>query len=488
MTKPKIVKFGRYDVAEVYIPMFYDKHFTKLFYGSRNSTKSHFAALLKLIRAIELPYFKCLMVRKIKDAIKDSIYSTLKEVAERHGIDDQFEFNDHTGRITCLSNGNTFVPKGTHEVLGSGGNAKGVTNPTDALIDEMDEITESEYKSLVYSIRGSNDLEIIGIFNTNKIDEDHWIFKRWFPPTNTFEVADGSHTYIRSKRSNTIILHTNYLMNPYVSDQIKTEFEYDKKFDYEYYELDGLGLIKTVKSTHMAFKYYDPKTHIDKSIKFNPDMLVYLHWDFNRLPHHTVGLSQPQGYDPATGVYQWNIVTEFCLEDKSITEVQREINTYLRENNYMSNRVAIVCDYSGNTKRDHDSITDINKIKKELKRGGFEVVDRTKVNPSVTASLSFANDVFKEEVLMSQRSNYPGAKIRIRINPDAKFHCDDFKKTKTDKTGGILKVTQRDQFIEDGIKVNRTYQARGHAVDSWRYLLTSVFEEEYSLYKSQFIN
>lgn len=487
MIKPKIVKFGKYDVPQVYLPMFHDKHFVKLFYGSRSSAKSHFAALLKLLRAIELPYFKCLMVRKIKDAIKDSIYSTLKEVAERHGIDDQFEFNDHTGRITCIANGNSFVPKGTHETLGSGGNAKGVTNPTDALIDEMDEITESEYKSLVYSIRGSNDLEIIGIFNTNRIDQDHWIFKRWFPPTNTFEVPDGSHTYIKSKRSNTIILHTNYKMIPYVSEQIKEEFEYDKKYDYEYYELDGLGLIKTVKSVHMAFKYYDPKVHVDKSIVFNPNMLVYLHWDFNRLPHHTVGLSQPNGYNSSENIYQWNIVKEFCLTDKSISEVQEEINLYLKKKNYMNDNVAIVCDYSGNTKKDHDSVSDVNKIIKALKKGGFSVINRTKVNPSVTASLSFVNDVFKESVKMSSRSNHPGATIRLRIHPGAKFHCDDFKKTKKNKAGGILKVTQRDQFIEDGIRVTRTYQARGHAVDGTRYLFTGVFEEEYNEHKSQFL-
>jgi len=487
MTKPRIVKFGQYDVPEVYIPMFYDKHFIKLFYGSRNSAKSHFAALLKLLRAIELPYFKCLMVRKIKDAIKDSIYATLKEVAERHGIADQFEFNDHTGRITCLANGNTFVPKGTHETLGSGGNAKGVTNPTDAIIDEMDEITESEYKSLIYSIRGSEDLEVIGIFNTNRIDEDHWIFKRWFPPTSSFEKPDGSHTYIGSKRSNTIILHTNYIMNPYVSEQIKQEFEYDRRFDFEYYELDGLGLIKSVKTTHSAFKYYSPKTHIDKSIAFNPDVLAYLHWDFNRLPHHTVGLSQANGYDPITNSFQWNIVTEFCLEDKSISEVQEEINIYLRKKGYMNNNVAIACDYSGNTKKDHDSITDINKIVQTLRKGGFSVINRTKVNPSVTASLGFMNDILKEIIVMSPRSSHPGARIVFRVHPDASFHCDDFKKTKTNKEGGILKVTQRDQFIEDGIKVNRTYQARGHAVDGTRYLYTTVFEEEYEIYKSQFL-
>lgn len=486
MPAKKIVRFGKYDVPEVYIPMFYDNSFVKLFYGSRNSAKSHFACLMKLIRAIELPYFKCLMVRKIKDSIKDSIYATLKDVAERHGIADQFEFNDHTGRIVCIANGNSFIPKGTHETLGSGGNAKSVTDPTDAIIDEMDEVTQSEYRSLVYSIRGSDDLEIIGIFNTNRIDEDHWIFKRWFYPTNTFELADGSHTYIPSKRKNTIILHTNYLMNPYVSEQIKKEFEYDRLYDYELYELDGLGLIKTVKSTNMAFKYYQPNQHIDKTIKFNPNSLVYLHWDFNRLPHHTVGLSQPGGYNQSENVFQWNLVTEFCLEDKSISEVVEEIVDYLKENQYQVIDVAIVCDYSGNTKKDHDSITDINKIIKGLRVGKYNVINRTKVNPSVSSSLGFVDDIFRERVVMSPRSSHAGATLRFRIHPSAKFHCDDFKKTKKNNEGGILKVVQRDQFIEDGNKVTRSYQARGHAVDGTRYLFTCVFSEEYTLYKSSF--
>ena len=488
MTKPRIVKFGRYDVPEVYIPMFYDKKFVKLFYGSRNSAKSHFACLLKLIRAIELPYFKCLMVRKIKEAVSDSIYETLKQVALRHGIEDQFEFNDTRTRITCIANGNSFIPKGTHEVLGSGGNAKGVTDPTDALIDEMDEVSESEYKSLVYSIRGSIDLEIIGIFNTNRIDEDHWIFKRWFPPTSSFEKPDGKHTYIGSKRSNTIILHTNYLMNPYVPEQIKQEFLDDKKFDYDFYELDGLGLIKTVKSANLALKFYNKKIHLNDQIKFNKNALAYFAWDFNRLPHHTVGCWQFGGYDAESNSYYWNLIKEFCIPDKSIGQVQEDINIWLKEEHYMSEEVGIVCDYSGGTKRDHGSITDINKIKQGLKAGGYYPIDRTIVNPSVTASLGFLNNVLRERIVMSEHSAHPGAILKIRMHPSCKFHCDDFKKTKTDREGKILKQTKREPFIEDGVKVIRTYQVRGHGVDNSRYLLSSLFAYEYEKYKSQFVN
>lgn len=479
------IEIPKWCVPPVYTPLFYDDNFAILLYGSRNSAKSDFACLKMLISCLTLPKFKCLMVRRIKDAIKDSVYSMLKECAERNKLDKYFEFKDHLSRIICKINGNSFIPKGTYETLGSTGKAKSVTNPTHAIIDEMDELTESEYKNLVFSLRGAKKKQVIGIFNTNSVDENHWIYKRWFYPTDTFEKKDGSHTYVRSKRRNTTILHTTYLMNPYIDEDIVREFAEEKELDLEDYEVLGLGLIKQRKESNLALKYFKRKDNISDSITFNPNALVYLSWDFNRLPHHTVGVWQFGGYDSSTNQYQWNLVKEFCLEDHSIREVQKEINKWLKSKKYSLRKLAIVCDYSGNTKRDHDSVTDVNKIKQEIKKAKYTVVDKTIVNPSVSASLDFLNDMFGGTVLVDKANpKYGGAKIKLLVHPSCNFHIADFEKTKLDREGKILKITKKDVFMEEGSKVSRTYQARGHAVDGSRYMAASIFNYEYNLHKS----
>lgn len=473
----------KYDIVPVYRPLMDDNHFVKILYGSRNSAKSDFACLKMIADCLELDYFKCLMVRRVKEAVHESIYSKIKSVCVRHGIEHLFTFKDHTSKIYCNVNNNMFLPLGTYETVGSTGKAKSVNDPTHAIIDEMDELTKSEYNKLVLSLRGAETKGVIGIFNTHSVDENHWIFKRWFPPLETFEKKDGTHTYIPSKRKNTIILHTTYKHNPFVNADIIQEFEDQKEFDYEDYEIDGLGLIRQRKESNLALKYFNRKRNIDANIKLHPTNIVYLAWDFNRLPHHTVSLWQFGGSDQNN--YYWNMVKEFCLPDHSIKEVQKEINKWLKSNGYVNNSVTIVCDYSGNTKRDHDSISDINKIKSQLKADGFAVRDRTIVNAGVVSSLDFLNDMLGGLVTLSKRNpKYGGAVIRIRLHPSCIFHIADFEKTKTDRAGKLLKVTKKDVFLEDGIKVSRSYQARGHGVDNSRYMATAIFNFEYLEHKS----
>lgn len=483
------INFQKYHFAPEYIPLFNDKNPTKLLYGSRNSAKSDFACFLKVKRCLTLPYFKCLMIRKFKADVRMSIYDTLKKVIERYGLSELFEFIDGKCEITCKLNGNKFIPLGVYESGGKTDNAKSISDPTDAIFDELDQCTEDEYESMFLSLRGSEDLESIGIFNTNKVDEEHWIFKRWFPPRETFEKLDGSHTYVRSKRKYTTILHTTYLMNPFVNKTIVDEFNQQKEVSRDRYEVSGLGLIKYQKQSGMALPSFDRSTHVSESVKFKKDALVYLSCDFNRIPHHTIGVWQFGDYDADRDEYSCKLVNEFCLKDTSVKDVTIQICQWLKKNTYEGNKVAIACDYYGNSKTDHDSKTHVNQLKTQLKIANFDVIDRTIVNPSVLSSLDFLNEIFSGAVKLS-RSNekYPNATLSIKINPICKFHIADYEKTKTKDDGTLLKVKKSETLIEEGEKVKRSYEARGHAVDGSRYIMVSVFKNEYSQYKSSRVN
>ncbi len=473
------LKLEKWHFAPEFIPLLHDTNTTKILYGSRNSTKSDIACFIKIMRCLTLPYFKCLMVRKFQSDVRKSLFDTIESVCKRIGVHHLFDFKDHTMEIICRINGNSFMPMGLYEHAGKTGNAKSVLNPTDAIVEEADQCTENEFEEMVLSLRGSDNIEVTVIFNTNVVDEEHWIFKRWFPPRESFEKMDGSHTYVKSKRKHTTIMHSTYLMNPYVPQAILDMFEEQRIHAPERYMIQGLGLIMTVKQSNMALKAFDRITHVSDKAEFRKDALVYLSWDFNRLPHHTVGMWQFGGSD----AYDFNcdLVNEFCLPDKSVKEVTAEISKWLKSKGYETKRIVIVCDYSGNTKKDHDSSDFIAKIKAELVRNGFEVTDNTVVNPSVVTSLDFLNDMFSGYVKVSkQNENHANKTIRMRVNPNCSYHIADFEKTKTDTDGTILKTTVTDTFIEDNIKVKRTYQARGHAVDGSRYMAVTVFKSEYS--------
>jgi len=474
------IKLSKYDFAPEFIPLLRDINTTKILYGSRNSTKSDISCFLKLKRCLTLPYFKCLMVRKFQSDVRTSLFDTLKSVAQRVGIDHLFDFKDHSMQIVCKLNGNTFMAMGLYEHAGKTGNAKSILNPTDAIVEEADQCTETEVEEMIFSLRGSNDIEVILIFNTSVVDENHWIFKRWFPPRETFEKLDGSHTYVKSTRRGTTIMHSTYLMNPYVPSTILAMFQDQKEYSYERYQVTGLGLMMASKQSNMALKSFNRLTHVSDKVEFNKEVLVYLSWDFNRLPHHTVGLWQFGGSDAKTNDFYWDLVAEFCLPDLSVKEVTQKVIEYLKQKGYMTNRIVIICDYSGNTKKDHDTTDFVAQIKTKLKIAKFEVEDKTAVNPSVATSLDFLNDMFSGYIKVSKENEKRGGyTIKIRINPTCSYHIVDFEKTKTDTDGSLLKTTAIDTFLEDGIKVKRTYQARGHAVDGTRYMAVTIFKTEY---------
>lgn len=425
------------------------------------------------------------MVRKFREDVRKSVYDTVEAAIKMMGLENYFHFNEHKGEITCLLNGNKFVSLGLYESGGKSGNAKSIVNPTDAIVEEGDECTEDEFEKMDMSLRGSEDLQTIFIFNTHKVSEDHWIFLRWFPARDTFEKVDGSHTYVKSTRKGCIILHTTFLMNPFLTKAALNKFIAQKENAPERYQITGLGLIKIVRQSHLALKAFDRVEHVNEDIVFNPENLIYEIWDFNRMPHHTCGLWQFGGYDQRKNIFYWNCVTEFCLEDHSVKQVQEKVNKYLKYNNYQSNKVSLVCDYYGNTKKDHDINSDITRIKNKLGEGGFKWEDLTIVNPSVLASLDFLNDMLDGLVKISDiNPNYGGATIKIQMHPSCKFHIADFEKTKTDVDGSILKVKVTEKFVEDGIQAKRTYQARGHAVDCSRYMVASIFNHEYDTHRT----
>ena len=472
----------------VYLPLLFDKKRTKVIIGSRDSGKSKFACQKMVKKCLESApgAFKCLMVRKMKEDVRKSIYATIKKIVQEWKLEHLFRFYGGNGSgellIVCTVNGNVFLPMGTNETGGRTGTAKSVENPTDAIIEEADEITEEEYLKLSLSLRGSENIEEILLLNPP--EEEHWIIKRWFPPKEEFELPDGSHTYIKSTVRNATCLHTTYKNNPFISDAEREAFQIIKETNPELYLSQGLGLLKAVKKGGEALPKFEQLEHVTNEDLYNAERRVLLCWDFNRRPFHTVGVWSFH-YDQEQKVFFADLVKEFTLEDASVREVQKEINAWLKRREYKPKKVRLIGDHSGTKQIDKDVETFIAKIEREIRRGGFEVINETNPNPPVVSSLEFLNDIFGGYIFLADESNFPGVKIQIRINSSCKFHVADFQKTKTGADGRLLKITKT-EVVKDGSESKKvTYQVRGHAVDESRYMATGVFPEEFRLYRKK---
>jgi len=426
--------------------------------------------------------FKCLMVRKMRSDVKQSIFATMKKIIKMWSLEPYFRIMEGEHVIICKLNGNLFLPKGMYETGGKSGTAKSIENPTDAIIDEADELTLNEYIKLTGSLRGSNKIEEILIMNPPT--DDHWIVKRWFPPLEQFELADGSHTYVKSIIPSATILHTTFLNNNKLTEKEREFFSILEDTNPDLYLTDGLGLLKATKTGGEALKKFDKTIHVTNEDMFDPEKRVLEAWDFNRRPHHTVGLYQ-FSFDIPANIFYIDLFDELTIEEASVREVQREINTKLKERNYQPKTVRLIGDHSGTKQMDVDIDTHMAKIQREIIRGGYDVLNETLPNPRVVSSLEFLNDIFGGYIFLADQSNFPGVKIMFRVNAKCKFHIADFAKTKTDKEGKLLKM-EESKIIKDGESQKKvTYQVRGHGVDVARYMAVGVFEEEYRLYKKK---
>lgn len=470
----------------IYVPLFSDNKRTKIVYGSRGSAKSFFVAQHMVIKCLRMPRgkFKCLMVRKMKEDVPSSIFDTVKKVIEWWGLEQYFRIYEGTHKIVCLLNGNSFVKKGLNAAIVKGkGNAKSIENPTDAIIDEADEITLNEYIKLSGSLRGSPEIEEYLVFNPP--EEDHWIIKRFFPKDKeSFEKPDGSHTYIKSVVANCVILHTTYKHNPFLTESELEFYTTLAEHNPEEYKSDGLGLLVAVKSGGEALKNFDKDQHVVSFDLFRPETRLLFCWDFNRRPHHTLGCWQFH-HDAGLNIFYADLVREFTIEEASVREVAKSACTWAIDSGYKLNTIRLIGDHSGTKQMDSDMSTFLAKIVRQIERAGFDVIDETRANPSVVSSLEFLNDIFGGHIFLDDQSNFPGCKIAIRINQDCSFHIADYAKTKTDKEGKLLKVKKRIVVKDQGSQQTVTIEIRGHAVDESRYMAVGVFGEEYDNYRKK---
>lgn len=83
-------------------------------YGGRDSGKSRFIASVMVLACMELPYFRCVLVRKVFNTIKESQWQLIKDVVEEWGLTEFFTFRQAPLEIHC-ENGNKFICRGMDE-------------------------------------------------------------------------------------------------------------------------------------------------------------------------------------------------------------------------------------------------------------------------------------------------------------------------------------------------------------------------------------
>lgn len=181
-----------------------------VYYGGRGSGKS-FSIAEFLMVAADFASIRVLCCREIQNSIRDSSYQTLKDTAERLGLDGNFTFLEN--EIRHNENGSRFIFKGLSHNEAS---IKSVVGLNFVWVEEAQSVSEKSWATLIPTVR-EPDSEIIISFNPDSEDD---------PTYKRFVTNPPPDAYVRK---------VNYDENPFFPEVLKKEMEWDKANDYEKY-------------------------------------------------------------------------------------------------------------------------------------------------------------------------------------------------------------------------------------------------------------
>lgn len=238
---------------------------TLILYGGSGSGKSYFAAQRAVCEVLR-GGVNYLVIRKVANTLKDSVFTLLESVIYDWKINKLFNINKTDKTFTCLKNGYTILCKGLDnpEKIKSITVKKGIINRI--WIEESTELTEKELNQLSIRMRGQSIIQPQMILTFNPINHLHWLKKRYF---DDIDLTNGK--YINSELS---VLKTTYKDNVFLSEKSRKKIEDLIKSDPIYYKIYALGewgIIGNIVFTNWHVKDLSKEEAIFNNFRFGLD-------------------------------------------------------------------------------------------------------------------------------------------------------------------------------------------------------------------------
>ena len=397
----------------VYTPYYKDQSRVLVIHGGAGSGKSVFVSAKILRRASTETPHKILVIRKVANTLKDSVYAEFLSRIDEWGLYDHVIVNK-TEKSFTFDNGNVILCKGLDEPE----KIKSIEGITSVWIEEATELTKDDFDQLQLRVRGEKQNYVQFILSFNPIDENHWIKKRL--------IDEGDAT----------VLHTTYKDNVFLDDEYIETLNNLKDTNSLYYQIYCLGEWGVIDTSNKFLYSFDAQKHV-KPCSFNPELSVKLSFDFNLEPF-------------AVSVYQTpdkntiHVIDRVRLNNSDIYQVCDHIKA-----KYPNNFFIVTGDASGNnrtgTTRGKTSYWYI--IREELRLKDAQIRLR-KMNLGLIESRVLCNSALQHKNILIDPS-------QIELINDCKYATVDSK--------GIL-VKDRNKNANDFL-------------DGFRYILDVEFPE-----------
>lgn len=156
-----------------------------LLWGGRDAGKTHGLIQKAVWECLTADYFRCILIKKTYESIKDSQYQGIVDYLEENKLDHLFNLRTSPISITCKRNGNKFIARGCDKAE----KIRGVSNPSHAWYEEGNQLDEQDYINVSTSLRTTK-ARIQEWFSFNpeaKGDyEDFWVYTYFFKGHSDF--------------------------------------------------------------------------------------------------------------------------------------------------------------------------------------------------------------------------------------------------------------------------------------------------------------
>ncbi|MDR1340822.1 MAG: phage terminase large subunit [Prevotellaceae bacterium] len=144
--------------------------------GGRGRGASFFGTQYFLYKIVSEEYFRGVFLRRIHNDIRSSLFQDFKDRIAETGLESLFKINENEMTAIYRPTGNKIISKGTVRDSGRSANMKSLAGFTHILIEEANELDETDYDTLIVSLRTTKaETKVIRLFNPPPIS--HWIWR-----------------------------------------------------------------------------------------------------------------------------------------------------------------------------------------------------------------------------------------------------------------------------------------------------------------------
>lgn len=453
-------------------------------YGGRDSGKSRHVAMDLVIELLQGGYFKCLMIRKVKDTVRGSQFDLIKGIIDEWNLSSLFLVNESRMEIIFKPSGYGFYGRGLDDV----GKIKSFNNPSHAWIEEGNQISSEDFVVILTSLRAEQRVKTFFTFNPEcEVNyTDFWLYQDWFSHTTDLSwtwkkaVEVDQATFIKfpkqvyEKEGRYYIdqevraTHTTYKNNPYCPAARIALYESYKnsKNNAYWYQTYTLGLWGYKRTGGEFWKCFEEQKHITT----------------RGYEKGTIHIVADNNVTPYIAIQAWQIFTEKKVirqiaelpcehPNNTASKAALQVAKWLERMEY-KDIVFIYGDPSANARSttDDEGRSFFDKFTSKLRGEGFSLINRVqKSAPEVARSGEFVNEIYE--------SNYAG--WTIEINVDCRTSIEDYIMAKEDIDGSILKkrITDKDTKV--------SYEKYGHMSDDKRYFITTILKNDFNVYKQR---